>query len=404
MLRSTHLLVLIVALLATPSALAETTQTHHHQTRLGIDVLADANFALLRGKRVGLVAHAAGVNAELVNSADVLFDAQEQGGFELVGLYGPEHGVYGDAYAGDKVEDQRDRRTGIKMYSLYGDTRKPTPEMLAEVDVLLVDLQDIGARSYTYISTMALAVEACIEQGKAIVILDRPNPLGGERVEGGMVHDQFRSFVSQLDVPYLHGMTMGELALFEAHRVLKEMAKTDDSIRPNAMGVYEYEGLHVVKMEHWARAMVWEDTGLTWVQTSPHIPTMEAAYAYPTTGILGELYVINIGVGYTIPFETVADPTVEDAFAFADQLRSHPLMPTGVTVRPMYYKPYYSVHEGELCAGVQVYIDPHGASSLSELNFVLIDVLGIANTLAEAPDRHDMFNKVNGSDRELKAL
>jgi uncharacterized protein YbbC (DUF1343 family) len=315
-------------------------------------------------------------------------------------MFGPEHGIYGDEYAGDKVADRRDPKTGIPLYSLYGDTRKPTPAMLANIDVLVFDLQDIGSRSYTNISTMKVAMEACAEQGKAFVVLDRPNPLGGNRVEGpGLDEKNFSSFVGIVDVPYVHGMTTGELALLMRARFLPK-----------------YEKLRVVKMAGWSRDMVWEDLGRTWVPTSPHVPHVSSVAAYAATGIVGELYVISNGVGYTQPFEIVGAPYVNGA-ALADALNDHWLAPrpaydtlaatrpvtaartpkpTGVYFRPIRFKPFYATFKTEPCQGVQVHIDPRTAGTIVEINYRLMEALDARKILAEAPARHEMFDKVNG--------
>ena len=176
------------------------------QTKPGIETLRDSSFKQLQGKRVGLITNPTGVDRNLRSTIDILHEAP---GVELVALYGPEHGVRGDVHAGDKVESSIDPATGVKVYSLYGATQKPTSEMLEGVDVLVYDIQDIGCRSFTYISTMGKAMEACIENDIEFMVLDRPNPLGGNKVEGCIVEDGFTSFVSQYPIPYVYGLTPG---------------------------------------------------------------------------------------------------------------------------------------------------------------------------------------------------
>ena len=176
----------------------------------GVETLRDNGFKVLEGKRVGLITNPTGVDNNLKSTVDILHEAPN---VQLVALYGPEHGVRGDVHAGDKVGDSTDPATGVKVYSLYGKTRKPTKEMLKDIDVLVYDIQDIGCRSFTFISTMGVAMEACAEQGKEFVVLDRPNPLGGYKVEGNLVEEGFTSFVSQFPIPYLYGLTPGELAV-----------------------------------------------------------------------------------------------------------------------------------------------------------------------------------------------
>ncbi|MGL4331885.1 MAG: exo-beta-N-acetylmuramidase NamZ family protein, partial [Bacteroidales bacterium] len=177
--------------------------------KTGIEVLRDQNFKILEGKRVGLITNPTGVDSKLKSTIDILKEAPN---VNLVALFGPEHGVRGDVHAGDKVDNARDEKTGLPVYSLYGKTRKPSDEMLKDIDVLVYDIQDIGCRSFTYISTLGLAMEAAAKNGKEVIVLDRPNPLGGHKVEGNLVEDGFISFVSQFKIPYVYGLTCGELA------------------------------------------------------------------------------------------------------------------------------------------------------------------------------------------------
>ncbi|MDB6120210.1 MAG: hypothetical protein JWO08_3991, partial [Verrucomicrobiaceae bacterium] len=227
---------------------------------LGIDVLASRNFDLLRGKRVGLITNHTAYTGRGEMTRVVMKRAL---GANLTTLYGPEHGIFGTETAGKKVRDQRDPVTGLPVYSLHGDYRKPQPWMLKNIDVLVFDVQDIGCRSYTYISTMAVSMEAAAEAGKEFVVLDRPNPLGGQRVEGPPLESQWKSFVSQIPVPYVHGMTTGELALMIAAKGwIKRVPR-----------------VNVAKMQGWNRNMIWQDTGLRWHATSPNIPhAMSPAY------------------------------------------------------------------------------------------------------------------------------
>jgi uncharacterized protein YbbC (DUF1343 family) len=235
---------------------------------LGIDVLQKNNFDLLRGKRVGLVTNQTGVNSAGVKTRLIL-----KHHVNLVALYTPEHGLDGTEKAGVEIRSRRDPLTGLSAYSLYGDTRKPTPKMLSGIDVLVYDMQDIGCRSYTYISTMGKCLEACAEQGKEFVVLDRPNPLGGNRVEGQGIDPKWISFVGQFPIPYVHGMTVGELALMA-----------------NAKGwMGQKAKLQVVKMRDWSRAMTWPMTGLRWVPPSPNIPNEMTPNYYVITGVVGEL-------------------------------------------------------------------------------------------------------------------
>lgn len=238
----------------------------------------------------------------MVSDIDLLAQAPN---VNLVALFGPEHGVRGNAHAGAVVTDSIDQATGLPVRSLFGKTRKATPEMLADIDVLVYDIQDIGCRSFTYISTMGLAMEAAAENGKEFIVLDRPNPLGGLKVEGNVVEECF-SFVSQFSIPYVYGLTCGELALLlNGERMLKGGVQCN---------------LKVVKMKGWKRKMNYFATGLQWVPSSPHIPNAISPYFYPATGIWGEFSYMSIGVGYTIPFQMVAAPWIR-ADEFADAMR-----------------------------------------------------------------------------------
>ena len=258
--------------------------------RLGIDVLEGLKFKYLKGRRVGLLTHPAGVNSRGDSSIDVL---RRSSLVNLVALYGPEHGIYGDEKANIPVLDRVDRRTGLPVYSLYGKYRKPTPEMLAKIDVLVVDLQDVGVRSYTYVSCMRYAMEACFENGVEIIILDRPNPLGGLKVDGPMLDKQFMSYVGAFQVPYVHGLTIGELA---------RMAKETSGSMPIQEHFRKKGRLRIVPMTGWRRGMLWTQTGLKWVATSPYIPDLSAVMGYPMTGLGAQMGGFRHGIGTDYPF------------------------------------------------------------------------------------------------------
>ncbi|HOO19438.1 MAG TPA: DUF1343 domain-containing protein [Paludibacteraceae bacterium] len=348
----------------------------------GIEVLKEQNFKLLEGKRVGLITNPTGVDVNLKSTIDILNEAPN---VKLVALYGPEHGVRGNVYAGGTIGNEMDEKTGLPVYSLYGKTRKPTPEMLKGIDVLVYDIQDIGCRSYTYISTLGLAMEAAAENNIEFVVLDRPNPLGGEKIEGNITEDAFISFVSQFKIPYIYGQTCGELAfMLNEENMLKKKCK-----------------LTIVKMKNWNREMKWEDTGLEWVIASPHIPHKHSSYFYPVTGILGELNYLSIGVGYTLPFEIVAAPWIK-----ADELAKamNQLNLQGIIFRPIYLTPFYGTFKGENCQGIQIHIKDYKKASLSEIQFYIIDQINKLypdkNIFLYADStRFSMFDKVCGTDQ-----
>ncbi len=357
----------------------------------GIEVLRESGFAPLRGKRVGLVTNPTGVDGRLVSTVDLLDSAARSGTFRLVALYGPEHGVRGNVAAGQQVASGRDPRTGVPAYSLYGATRKPTPQMLAGVDVVVVDLQDIGTRSYTYLSTLGRVMEAAAENGVAVMVLDRPNPLGGRRVEGcERIEPGYTSFVSAYPVPYVHGMTLGELArMFNGERMLKNGVQCR---------------LTVIPMRGWRREMEWETCGLPWVPTSPHIPSPESALCYPVTGTVGELGTLHIGVGYTLPFGTIAAPWIADADRLAARLNALPEL-RGFRFRPIHYRPFYGPDKEAEQHGVQIYpTDSVSVSSLTLVPFYVMQELAAMyparKPLATAAStRIAMFDKVLGGDR-----
>ena len=301
------------------------------QVKLGVDVLLEDRIELVEGLRVGLVTHPAGVDSALVPTIDRLA-ADER--VSLVQLFGPEHGVRGDVAAGEDVSDARDPRTGVPVESLYGARRRPSKESLERIDVLLFDLQDVGARMYTYISTLGEVMTAAGEAGVKVVVLDRPNPLGGLRFEGPVMPEEWESFISWGPLPMTHGMTMGEIA-----RLWKE--------RPGVSCE-----LDVVRMSGWERSMVWEDTGLEWLQSSPHIPHPVNAHLYLATGAIGESFEgVHCGVGYTTPFQVLAAPGLDEN-ALADAMNERGL--SGVRFLPFITRPFYGEQEGVEVRGVRL--------------------------------------------------
>ena len=359
------------------------------QVKPGVEVLRDNNFEALKGKRVGLLTNPTGVDNDLKSTVDILFEAPD---VNLVALFAPEHGVRGDVYAGDKVDNSVDPKTGVKVYSIFGKTRKPTPEMLKDVDVMVYDIQDNGCRSYTFISSMAKAMEACAELGKEFVVLDRPNPLGGEKVEGNLTEEDCISFVSQLPIPYLYGLTPGELANYI----------NEAGLLPGGKKVK----LTVVPMEGWKRDMTFAETGMPWVLPSPHVPSPEIALYYPASGILGELYYINIGIGYTLPFKTFAAPWIDRPEEFAQRMNNLNL--PGVKFRPIHYKPFYSTSKDQNIAGVEYYITDYEKAPVTLIQFYAMQELAdmYPDHLAmniEGSKRYDMFDKVSGS-KQIRKL
>ncbi|MGB2867637.1 MAG: DUF1343 domain-containing protein [Bacteroidota bacterium] len=355
----------------------------------GIDVLRDREFDILKGKRVGLITNPTGITSDLQPTVDVLFAAPE---VKLVALFGPEHGIRGDAEAGKYVESYMDQKTRLPVYSLYGKTRKPSKEMLQGVDILLYDIQDIGVRSYTYISTMGLAMEAAAENGIPFVVLDRPDPLTGNRVEGSMLEMRYKSFVGSYPIPYVYGMTAGELAqMINGERWLNGGAQCS---------------LSVVPMDGWKRSMWWDETGLVWVPTSPHIPHANTTMFYVMTGLLGELGTANQGVGYTLPFELVGASWINGS-ALARYLNSRGL--EGVQFRTMWYKPFYFDTTGIKYEGVQIHVIDRDRINFTAVQLSILDALyrlfPDRDIYSRAkPEKIEMFDKVLGSPDIRKSL
>lgn len=353
-----------------------------HLVKPGIDVLRSRGFEILKGKRVGLITNPTGISSDLQSTIDILYKAD---GVRLVALFGPEHGVRGDVEAGKYVETYTDRATGLPVYSLYGRTRKPTRDMLSGVDVLVYDIQDIGVRSYTYISTMGLAMEAAAEAGIPFIVLDRPNPLSGNIVSGSMLEQRYKSFIGAYTIPYVYGMTAGELA---------QMINGEGWL--NGGGSCS---LTVIPVEGWTRSMWWDQTGLVWVPTSPHVPQAHTTIYYVLTGLLGELGTANQGVGYTLPFELIGAPWIRGT-DLATYLNSQGL--AGVKFRPMWYKPFYFDTSGIRYEGVQVHVVDRDALDVTLVQVHILSALlrmfPENNIFSRArPEKLESFDKAVGT-------
>jgi uncharacterized protein YbbC (DUF1343 family) len=341
---------------------------------LGIDQLEKSNFAILQGKRVGLVTNPSGADSKGRSAIDVLYHGS---GYHLVKLFGPEHGIDGQTGAGDPVSNSRDRKTGLPVFSLFitphGNFRHPTPEMFAGLDVIVYDVQDLGNRSYTFISTLGYVMDEAAKDNVQVIVLDRPNPLGGVRIEGPRLDSSFKpSFVGLYDIPYVYGLTPGELAEWINARYLPRPCN-----------------LTVVSMRGWIRPMVWEDTGLRWIATSPNIPTIAAARAYTATGFLGEIG-IESGCGGPNPFQVVmGNNWDEDAVT----RRFNSLRIPGVRAKP------WSAGRD---SGMFISIDPRNAGNLTAINFQAINILeqtvdGFSAFGRTDFDQRDMFDTISGN-------
>lgn len=378
----------IIFLCAVFAALTFTAKAAEPVVKTGIEVLRDRNFEILKGKRVGLVTNPSGVDRFLNSTVDILFNAP---GVELVALYGPEHGVRGDVYAGGHVTDTRDEATGLPVYSIYGATRKPTPQMLEGIDVMVYDIQDVGVRSYTFISTLGLVMEACGEKGIEVVVLDRPNPLGGNKIEGCYVEPGFFSFVSQYEIPYVYGLTVGELAVMINEEGMNRGQKGNQApVRCD---------LTVVPMEGWTRDMLYEDTGLPWVLPSPNIPFKDTPMYYAAAGVCGELYgFMNIGIGYTLPFQVFGALWL-DPEKLKKRLESYSL--PGISFRTIWFKPFSGSQKGQLVKGLQYFFTDYENARITETQFYVMQAVAELypdKKAFEIISGYGLFDKVCGTD------
>ena len=340
----------------------------------GIDVLREQNFAPLAGKRVGLITNHTGLAADGVSTIDLLFKTDV---CKLTALFSPEHGIRGNVDA--KVDSSVDKATGLQIYSLYGATRRPTPEMLRGIDALVFDVQDIGARFYTYITTMAYAMEEAAKAGIPFYVLDRPNPIGGVKIEGPMLDADKTSFTGYMPLPVRHGMTAGELARYF-----------------NA-GKHIGAKLEVIAMKGWRRKHIFWDTGQTWVNPSPNMRGVTAAILYPGVCLLEQTNV-SVGRGTEKPFETVGAPWIQPN-NFAGLLREAGV--PGVEFVPLYFTPDSGRHKGVRCGGVNMIITDHEKLDSVFLGLTLISVL---RSLYPSVFEINRVNDLLGNDEAMQIL
>lgn len=357
------------------------------EVKPGVDSLFTPPFEhLLKDKKIGLITNHTGINSEGISTIDCLKKQSTRLKYNLVALFAPEHGLSGVLYAGELVPKDFN---GIPIYSLHGTTRRPTKEMLNGINLLIYDIQDLGSRSYTYISTLFYAMEEAAKAGIPLIVLDRPNPLGGLLVDGPMLDEKWRSFLGYINVPYCHGLTIGELAAY---------FNAEYGVKCH---------LTVVPMEGWRREMTFRETGLTWIPTSPNIPEADTPFYYPITGPLGELQLLNIGVGYSLPFKVIGAPWIH-AEQFAQKLNEQKY--PGVHFQPFHYRPFFGRFSGETCHGVLIVItDPKNYLPVST-QYLLIGILKILypvefkEAIKQSVDRIEPFNKVNGTDEVYRMI
>lgn len=350
--------------------------------RTGLDVFLAGREPRLGGRRAGLITNHTGVDQHLRDGVDLLRASEH---VDLVALFAPEHGLWGEAQAGVSVSGQVDARTGLPTYSLYGATSKPTQDMLQRLDVLIFDIQDLGVRYATRLSIMANVQEAAAAAGIDIIILDRPNPISGARIEGDLLDPDFVSLVGCHPIPVRHGMTMGELArLFAAER------QWPDPI--------------VVRMEGWTRAQWFDETGLPWVPPSPNLPTLDSLALYPGTCLL-EGTNLSEGRGTTRPFEVVGAPWL-DPFRLAEELEQQNI--PGVLFRPTSFTPTFSKHANISCGGVQIHLVDRDVARPAELGLHLLHTMRVldedAFTWRQGSNGRFAIDLLYGSDRLRQAI
>ncbi|MBN6206264.1 DUF1343 domain-containing protein [Ralstonia pickettii] len=318
--------------------------------KLGIEVFLEKYTEKFKGKRIGLLTNLTGVNHQLESSIDLMYAHKN---INLTALFGPEHGLRGEVSEGEWVDSSVDAATGIPIYSLYNQEKKPNKAMLNNVDVIFCDLQDIGVRYYTFIYSMANMMKICGEQGKKVVILDRPNPINGNDLEGNLVESAFQSFVGQFPIPVRHGLTIGELAILFKHEFNIEC------------------DVEVIKMEEWSRDTYFDQTDLYWVSPTPNTTTIDMCLLYPGTCLI-EGTNISEGRGTTKPFEFIGAPFINGK-ELAEELKTYQL--DGVLFRPTVFRPMYQKHAGKVCEGVQLHILDRSKMNAFEIGIHLLDAV-----------------------------
>jgi uncharacterized protein YbbC (DUF1343 family) len=350
----------------------------------GVDVFfEEKRYETLKEKRIGLIANHTSVSRKMRPTVQLFLD---QPGLSLVALFCPEHGFEGQDYAGEEVKDKK--WEGLPLHSLHGKTRRPTAEMLQGIDVLIYDIQCVGSRAYTYSTTLFYAMEEAAKRGIEVIVFDRPNPINGTTIDGPMLEEKWRSFIGYINVPYCHGMTTGELARF---------FNAEYSIGCK---------LTVIPMKGWKRSMTYRDTGLSWIPPSPNIPEPDTPLYYPSTGLLGELKILNIGVGYTLPFKIVGAPWI-DAKDYAAKLNAQKW--PGVHFVPFCYKPFYGLYKGQNCQGVLIQATDSARFQPIAVQYLLLGVLKslypkeFAARILQSTHLH-LFHQANGTDAIYRIL
>lgn len=360
--------------------------------RLGIDVLIENDFAPLRNKKIGLLTNQSGRNSEGVLTAEILAKTDK---LKLKYIFVPEHGLFGDFPAGKKVGD--DLFLGIPVISMYGENRNVNPKMLKELDAIVVDIQDIGIRSYTFLSTTYYLIKSAAEANKPVYVLDRPNPLGGNIVDGNILEEDKISFVGIITIPYVHGMTLGELA---------KMMVGESWLGKNKKGKTIKAQIEIIQMKGWQRDMCFEDTGLMWFPTSPHIPTVDAIRGAAVVGIFGELGLLNNGIGTTLPFQYIGAPGLK-IDEILNELNKFNF--EGIKFYKTRFRPFYTKFKDQTCDGLLIKFNcsqnflpmKYGAQLIAAIKLVHPELFNKAEVSTKAKE---MFIKVTGTEFYFNSL
>lgn len=351
---------------------------------LGIDNFFEEKlYEKFKGKKVGLIINQTSIDRDLKPILSLFRDQAPE--IQVVAIFSPEHGFKGHCYAAEKISNQKEGN--LPVYSLHGEVRRPKPEMLKGIDVLIYDIQCTGVRAYTYPTTLFYIMEEAAKAAIPVVILDRPNPINGITVDGPLLEEKWRSFIGYINVPYCHGMTIGELAQFF-----------------NAEYCVGCQ-LEVVPMKGWKRGMSYRDTGLVWIPPSPNVPEPDTPLFYPSTGLLGELQIANIGIGFTLPFKIVGAPWI-CAAKFAEKLNAQKL--PGVYFQPFYFRPFWGLYRGVDCQGVLIQVTDPKIYRPVAVQYLL---LGMLKSLYPkeflqrlSPLRKKLFCKANGTEAVYEIL
>jgi len=355
------------------------------QVLVGLDVFfEEGHLENLKGKRIGLLTNHTGMDSQKRSSLQLF--QERAGSYEMAAFFSPEHGLQGHHYAWESVKHGNQK--GIPVYSLHGETRRPKPEMLKGIDVLIYDIQCTGVRAYTYPTTLYYMMEEAAKLGIEVIVLDRPNPINGIIVDGPMLEDKWRSFIGYINVPYCHGMTIGELASF-----FNEEYKVGCKLK-------------VIPMKGWKRGMSYRDTGLAWIPPSPNVPEPDTPLFCPSTGLLGELHILNIGIGFTLPFKIVGAPWV-NGNDFAEKLNAQKL--PGVYFQSFHFRPFWGLYKGVDCQGVLIQITDALVYRPLSVQYLLLGMLKslypkeFLKRLEESPSK-DLFAKANGTNAVYEIL